>query len=326
MKPSRRSSFARRDSNLALLSAILAGAVIAFALLLLVVQRVDPETGTRLRGATADALSPIISVVRAPIEGVKRLGSFMRDHFNVVDRNRALEAEVKKARADSARAAQLEMDLERMEALIEMRRPERRVVAGAVASAVSADAGRRYAIISAGLSQGVRARMPVIAAEGLAGRVVDVGQQAARIMLLTDVESRVPVKVLRTGWTGLAVGNGGTLLEFQFDIASGTDSIREGDRLVTSGDGGLFPPGIPVAVIINTKSSPPMARAMANPTGLGRVMVEAPWLAPLVVVAAEPALSEADKVVSVPPPATPAAAASTPPARPAVAGPAAARP
>ena len=84
--------------------------------------------------------------------------------------------------------------------------------------------------------------MPVIASGGLAGRVTDVGQGASRMMLLADADSRIPVKVLRTGWTGLAVGTGGTLLDFQFDIASGSDRIRVGDRLVTSGDGGLFPP------------------------------------------------------------------------------------
>lgn len=312
LRPARRTSFARRDSNLALLGALFAGVVLAFALLLLLLQRVNPDLGARMRGATADALSPIISVARAPVEGIRRLGTAIGEHQNVVAENRRLKAELRKAEAQAAETGKLAAEVERMDALIGLRRPERRLVASAVASAVSAGAGQRQAIISAGLSDGVRPRMPVIAAEGLAGRVTDVGQAAARMMLLTDADSRVPVKVLRTGWTGLAVGTGGTLLEFQFDIASGTDKIRVGDRLVTSGDGGLYPPGIPVGVIIDAGSNPPRARPLANPTGLGAVMIEAPWLAPPQPVAVAPAPGEPDRVVPPATPATPAAGTATP--------------
>jgi rod shape-determining protein MreC len=194
-----------------------------------------------------------------------------------------------------------------MEQLVGLHRPERRLVAGAVASAAPASATARTAIINAGLNQGVRPRMPVIAAEGVAGRVTDVGRDAARILLVTDMNSRIPVKVVRTGWTGLAVGTGGMHLQFLFDTASGIDRIRVGDRLVTSGDGGLFPPGIPVAVIIDVRASPPLARPLANPTGLGPVLVEAPWMPPPVFVPTAPAPPEADR------PAAPDGAATPPP-------------
>jgi rod shape-determining protein MreC len=318
LRPARRTSFARRDSNLALLGALVTGIVIAFALLLLLLQRVNPELGSRIRGATADVLSPVILVVRAPVEGVRRLGALAGEHMRVVETNRRLQEELKKASVKASATDVLEAELRQMEGLIALRRPERRLVASAVASAVSAGAGQRQAIISAGLSNGVQPRMPVIASAGLAGRVTDVGRGASRIMLLTDADSRVPVKVLRTGWTGLAVGTGGTLLDFQFDIASGSDTIRVGDRLVTSGDGGLFPPGIPVAVIIDAQANPPRARPLANPTGLGAVMVEAPWLPPPAFVPAPPARAEADRVV--PPPAS---AGGAPAATPAAAAPAA---
>lgn len=320
LRPARRTSFARRDSNLALLGALFAGVVLAFALLLLLLQRVNPELGARMRGATADALLPVISVARAPVEGIRRIGGTIAEHRAVVEENRRLRAELARAEARVAETGKLAAEVKRMDALIGLRRPERRLVASAVASAVSAGAGQRQAIISTGLSDGVRPRMPVIAAEGLAGRVTDVGQAAARVMLLTDADSRVPVKVLRTGWTGLAVGTGGTLLEFQFDIASGTDRIRVGDRLVTSGDGGLYPPGVPVGVIVDATSNPPRARPLANPTGLGAVMVEAPWLAPPVMVPAAPAPGEPDR------PVAPAAAAGAAPPTPAAPTPSAPTP
>jgi rod shape-determining protein MreC len=239
--------------------------------------------------------------------------------MRVVERNRRLEAELKDASRRAANADALALEVKRMESLIGLRRPERRLVASAVASSVSANGGTRTAILSAGLTDGVRPRMPVIAADGLAGRVTDVGRNASRMMLLTDISSRVPVKVVRTGWTGIAAGTGGTRLDFIYDIASGADRIRVGDRLVTSGDGGLFPPGLPVAVIVEADASPPRARPLANPTGLGAVMVEAPWLPPPAFVPAPPARAEADRPVTAPP------AAATSPATPPPAAPAPAR-
>ena len=296
----RRTSFARRDSNLALLGALLSGVVLALALLLLLFSRINPDQGASLRGATLDALSPLLAVTHAPVEAVRRLGAAIGDHMQVVERNRALQASLKTATRKANNAEALAAEVKRLEALLHLRRPERRLVASAIASASSGNAGMRSAIINAGLSDGVRPRMPVIAADGLAGRVTDVGSHAARLMLLTDANSRVPVKVLRTGWTGLAIGTGETTLRFAFDISSGIDRIRVGDRLVTSGDGGLFPPNVPVAVVTDITSDPPRARPLANPTGLGAVMVEAPWLPPPDFVPATPAPSEPDMPVAAP--------------------------
>lgn len=306
----RRRGFARRDSNLALLAALFTGVILALAMLLLVLQRVNPDLGHQMRGAMADALQPLLSVAQAPVTAARDIGETIGAHWRVVEKNAALEAELAENRAAVARTRLLEQQVRELEALIGLRRPERRLVATTVAAAAPAVATRRTAIIGAGLKDGVRPRMPVIAADGLAGRVTEVGQNAARIMLLTDANSRVPVKVMRTGWTGLAVGTGGTLLEFSYDIASGSDRIRVGDRLVTSGDGGLYPPGIPVAVIINAQASPPRARALANPAGLGSVLVEAPWLPPPEILSVPPAPPEADAPPSParPAPTAPAAA------------------
>lgn len=309
LKPSRRTSFARRDSNLALLGALLAGAVIAFALLLLLVQRVNPEQGSRLHGATADILAPVIAIVRLPFDGARRIGDTIGAHWRVVERNRALEAELVEARARAARADQLAAEVARLESLIGLARPERRIVAAGVASANVASAAQRTATISVGSGDGVRPRMPVIAAGGLAGRVTDTGRHAARILLITDPDSRVPVTVVRTGWTGLAAGTGGSRLDFLFEPVPGPDRLRAGDRLVTSGDGGLFPPGVPVGIIVDAERVPPAVRPLANPASLGPVLVEAPWLPPPAIEPARPAESEADRPA---PPAAVAAASARP--------------
>ena len=295
--------------------------MIAFALLLLFMQQVNPDQGSRLRGAMLDALQPLISVATAPVEAGRRVGRLIGDYIGVAETNRALQAELALARKEAARAEGLAQENRRMEALLKLRRPERRLVASGMAAASSATAASRSATISVGSRDGVAPRMPAIAAEGLAGRVTDVGTGSSRVMLVTDANSRVPVKVLRTGWTGLAVGTGGARLDFIYDIASGADQLRVGDRLVTSGDGGLFPPGIPVAVLIDVTSSPPRARPLANPAGLGPVMVEAPWLpppsfVPTPLAVPEPDLAPAAVVPSAAPAARTVGTGAAPAARP----------
>ena len=314
LRHSRRSSFARRDSNLALLGAVLTGAVLAFALLLLLVQPVNPGFGTSLRGATADGLAPLIAIARAPADMVQGAGRLVGEHMQVVARNRELQQQLQAASKRAAASGRLADENARLERLLRLRRPERRLVASAMASQVAANGGERTAILSAGQRDGIRPRMPVLAADGLAGRVTDVGRIASRMLLITDGSSRVPVRVQRTGWTGLAIGNGGTLLEFSFDIASGTDRLRVGDQLLTSGDGGLFPPGIPVAVIVDTEQTPPLARPLANPAGLGVVTIEAPWLSTPDFLDLPPAGDEADLPAAAAPPVPPAlpATAATP--------------
>ncbi|MFN7176936.1 MAG: rod shape-determining protein MreC [Thermaurantiacus sp.] len=300
LRPARRSSFARRESNLRLIAALLTGGVIAFALFLLLLQRVDPEQAGRIRGAGADVLAPVHALVSAPVRIMQRAADQVGDHFRTVERLRTAEAELEQARRRAAEADTLAAEVRRLEGLLGMQRPERRVVATARVSAAPAHAASQTAIIGAGLSHGVQPQMPVLAADGLAGRVTDVGLAAARILLLTDAASRVPVRVQRTGWTGLAVGTGGRLVEFQTDM-SGLERIRPGDMLVTSGDGGIFPPGIPVAVIVDAEASPPRARPLANPAGLGIVSVEASWLPPPSFVPAPAAVPEPDRE---PPPAS----------------------
>lgn len=314
LRPARRSSFARRDSNLRLIAALLTGGVIAFALFVLLLQRADPERASRLRGAGADILAPVHAIVAAPVRLLRAGADRVADHLQTVERLRAAEAELVEARRRAGEAELLAAEVERLEGLLAMRRPERTVIATARVSAAPAHAASRTAIISAGITQGVRPQMPVIAAEGLAGRVTDVGLAAARILLLTDATSRVPVRVQRTGWTGLVVGTGSPLLEFQTDIL-GVEGVQVGDRLVTSGDGGIYPPGVPVAVIVDTQRSPPRARPLANPAGLGAVNVEAPWLPPPSFVPAPPAEAQPDREIApAPPPAPPPAPAATGPA------------
>ncbi|MFZ5536205.1 MAG: rod shape-determining protein MreC [Pseudomonadota bacterium] len=113
---------------------------------------------------------------------------------------------------------------------------------------VKGDARRRMILINRGSRDGVFVGQAVLAAEGLLGQVVHVGPRTAEVLLLTDDTHAIPVRIARTGQRAIARGTGqGERMEI-LHLPNNAD-VREGDLLVTSGLGGTFPAGYPVASV-----------------------------------------------------------------------------
>lgn len=273
--PSRRSA-SRREQNLALIGAVVSGAVIAVGVLMLLIDRVNPDQGSHLRGAALDVTTPVWSVVRAPVDGLARLNGDVSDYFDAIDKNRALAVELQASRAAAQQAGALAAENRQLRGLMKVVEPQVRLIATARLAGASSGGALRSAVISAGSRDGVRPGQPVRAASGLIGRTLETGGHAARVLLLTDPASRVPVIVERTGQAALVTGTNSPQVEVR-DRISDDVPLRIGDRLVTSGDGGIFPPGIPVAVVSRV-AEPPLARLVADPHGVGLVSVETAYL------------------------------------------------
>lgn len=308
----RRSSAMRREQNLALVGAVVTGAVIASGLLLLLVARVNPDAGARMRGAMLDIVTPIWSIVRLPFDGGARALGLAGDYIGAVDRNRQLTADLAKAEAQLQKAAADRLALKQLQKLMNVRQPDRKAILTTRIAAATSGSVVRTAMLAAGSRDGVVVGMPVIAAAGLIGRTIEVGNHATRVLLLTDPASRIPVVVQRTGQAGLAVGSNRPALELR-DRVGPEVPLQAGDRLVTSGDGGVFPPGIPVGSIIASGSGTPQVRPATTPLGAGFVTIEAAWLPlppePAVPVSDTPVPIEARRAT---PAAKPAKAAGIP--------------
>jgi rod shape-determining protein MreC len=322
----RGSSASRRDRNLALVRRVASAAVVMAGLLILVGSRIDPAQGGVLRAAALDVSAPVWRAARAPFDWIGRAGDYVGDYFFAVGRNRELEAQLlRHRRLEQHRAALLRENrqLKRLLGVVEPKRGWSRVLPIAGASSGSYV---RSAIVSGGRGAGLRVGQPVRSPEGLVGRVVEVGSNASRVLLLGDASSRVPVRVERTGFPALVVGINAARLEVRY-MAPTTDRLRVGDRLVTSGDGGIYPPDVPVGVVTTVAGEHVLARPYARAEALGYVLVEQPYLPPPAPVTAPasatpqpPALPSATRIVTPPPgtlpvaqPATaPAAAASAP--------------
>lgn len=174
--------------------------------------------------------------------------NYVRGYFFAVSENRQLKAELREARRWRDVALALSDTNDRYKALLKLKTdPPIPMVAGrTVIDSRGPFANSRLANV--GLEAGIKAGNPVMSETGLVGRVVGVAKGASRILLLTDIASRTPVMIDRTNARAILTGDGGP--NPKLDYLRGKDPVKQGDRVVTSGDGGVFPRGLPVGVAV----------------------------------------------------------------------------
>jgi rod shape-determining protein MreC len=282
-------SFSRRERNRALFSAIGSALALFAGLVLLLMSRADPAQGRGLRAAALDGVAPVWAWTKVPIEWAQGIADDVAAYFAAVDRVRELEARMERLKRLREERDALRRENAQLKAMLRVVEPAGRWSRTVAIAGASSGSYVRSAVVAGGRAEGLRVGQPVRIDTGLVGRVVETGQHAARVLLLTDMSSLVPVRVVRTGKPAIVAGVNEALLEVRY-VAPTDGPLKVGDRLVTSGDGGVFPPDVPVAVVTGFKGELPVARPVARMQGLGYVTVEAPWLPPL------------------PPPADPAAA------------------
>lgn len=193
-----------------------------------------------------DAAAAAGSIVTAPVRWVQSLttdaGALVKG-ASEVERLRAENAELKILR-DNARAMAERLD--RYEALLKM--PPEPFSAGVSARLVGESRGpfARGALANAGSSRGVRPDFVAVSENGLVGRVISVGEASARVLLLTDANSRVPVMGEKTRARAILTGDGTAAP--RLILLADPAGLEVGERLVTSGDDGVIPRGIAVGV------------------------------------------------------------------------------
>ena len=269
----RRSGFSRRAQYGLFLGYVVAvgGALIAVALLLL--STLNPPAFAVVRGAFSELVTPIASGADGVRRGLSGVPSGIGSFWGVREENARLKAELEANKTLIEHARVVTRDNRRLRALVKLRdRVADPVVAARIVYA-SGSSTRRFATLNAGSWQGVRAGQPVRGPDGLIGRVVEVSPNTARILLVLDPESVVPVRRIRDGLPAIAAGRG----DGQLEIRSAGEAqvlFEPGDTFVTSGTGGLFPPNIAVAVALERGRDTTNARATASPDMLDYALVQ----------------------------------------------------
>ena len=273
----RRTGFSRRRQYGLFLGYVLAiaGAVVGAALLLL--STFDPAAFSALRMGAAAVTTPLSSGLSGVADWFVAVPANIGEHFRVKGENARLRAELKRSETLVLRARTIGYDNRRLRTLLAVRDRATAPVVTARLVSSSASSARRFALLNAGRWSGIRPGMPVIGPTGLVGRIVEAGPNAARVLLVSDPASIVPVRRVRDGLAAVATGRGDGDVDIR---AVATTDVRfgAGDLFVTTGTGGLYPPNLPVAQVMRAGSDQVAARVFAHPDTLDFALVTEPFV------------------------------------------------
>lgn len=215
-------------------------------ILLFGISSLNPATLQDVRIAATDALAPAIAAVNKPAQ-------IAADYVSAVSGIGTLHEEVERLRQENIRlrewhnaAMSLQAENVRLADLLKLKLPE---PTGYISARVISDAGNTFAqsvLVLAGEADGVVKGQAVLSGDGLVGRVIEVGNKASRILLLTDINSRVPVVIEGVETRAILAGQNHPYP--RMDHLPPDHKVQTGQRVVTSGHGGLFMPGMPVGL------------------------------------------------------------------------------
>ena len=269
----RRPGYSRRAQYGIFTGYVIAVLGVVVGLVVLVTSLINPEAFSFARSSAAEVARPLGQAGakgRASGQGVfGAIGAY----FNAGQQNADLRREVDAARASAISMQSLQDENRRLKALLGIIDPARKPVATVHLIGSTASSTRRFAVIDAGLRQGVKPGFPVRAASGLIGRVIEAGPDTARVLLVTDPENVVPVRRARDGLAAFVQGASNGRIDIRL-INMGVNRVRKGDVFVTSGSGGLYPPGIPVAVATEPHRDGATGHLAADPADHEFVIVE----------------------------------------------------
>ena len=269
--------------------AVIAGIVIG--LVLLAVSLVAPKTFQGLRGMALDATAPVTGALYEVTETVEGLSSGAGNYWDAARQNAQLKRERDAMLRRMIEAKAILQENRQLKATLQLR--ERTQEAAAVGRIVgsSFNSPRRFAILSAGKSDGVRVGMPVRSPDGLVGRVIDAGAVASRVLLVSDRANIVPARLLRGGIPVISQGRGDGTVDVR-PLEVGRNPFKRGDIIITSGTGGLYPPLVPIARIVKLDDDGAVAIPLADPANTSFAIVEPPYEPAAVAAEGSPAPGE----------------------------------
>lgn len=275
----RRPGFSRRAQYGLFTTYVVAVAGLILGLLLLVTARVDPEGHAAVQQRASDVFAPVSSAARAALSGMGSVGEHILAYVDAGSKNRALERDLARTKARLFEAEQANLENRRLKRLLSLNDRLGQPVASARLVSSTGALSKRYATLDAGWPDGIKAGMPVIGPEGLVGRVVQAGRTSSRVLLIIDAGAVVPMKRLADGLPVLANGLGDGRLELR-PLAGGGTPLRPRDVFVTSGAGGIYRPGIPVAMALKQTRDGAIGRPLADPARFDFARIEPEYVVP----------------------------------------------
>ncbi|MEX1148248.1 MAG: rod shape-determining protein MreC [Sphingomonadales bacterium] len=226
---------------------------VVVSVVLLVVGRVEPRFLERARELATDGAAPILDLASRPVGAATDLTVWVENIIYLHRENQRLRIENERLHDWQTAAETLAVENERLRVLAGLNGAE----AGEVTTArIIGQAGGKFVqsvLINAGTRDGVARNQTVADGNGVLGRIISVGRHSARVLLVNDLNSRIPVKILPDGVNAILIGD--NRRDPQITFLPAETEINPGDWVVTTGHGGTFPPDMAVGRILETVGS-----------------------------------------------------------------------
>ncbi len=227
---------------------ILVGLLVFLLFAVFLLWRIDSPRVERFRAQVVDALVPNMEWALVPVTKAAGIVEGFESYARLAEQNQELRRELQQMKAWREAALQLEQENAKLRDLNNVRLNARLSYVTGVVLTDSGSPFRQSVLLNVGARDGLVDGWAAMDGLGLVGRIAGVGEETARVILLTDSSSTIPVTVQPSGQTALLTGDNSIAPPISF--IENVDEVRPGDRVVSSGDGGVFPAGLLVGEVI----------------------------------------------------------------------------
>lgn len=204
--------------------------------------RIDSPRAERYRAALVDRVVPSFSWALAPVNALGGMVQDFRSYKNIYEQNKELRSELRQMKTWKEAAVQLEQENAKLRDLNKVRLDPKLTYVSGVVLADSGSPFSQSVLLNVGSRDGILDGWATTDGLGLVGRIAGVGLNTARVILVTDSNSRIPVTIQSAGQRGILTGDNSAAPPIEF--LEDPDQVRPGDRVISSGDGGVFPAGL----------------------------------------------------------------------------------
>jgi rod shape-determining protein MreC len=227
---------------------ILIGLVVLVLFAVFLLWRIDSPRVERFRAQVVDALVPNMEWALVPVTKTVGLIEGFESYARLAEQNKELRRELQQMKAWKEAALQLEQENAKLLDLNNVRLDAHLSYVTGVVLTDSGSPFRQSVLLNVGARDGLVDGWAAMDGLGLVGRISGVGEQTSRVILLTDSSSRIPVVIQPSGQTALLHGDNSATPPLEF--VESLDEVRPGDRVISSGDGGVFPAGLLVGEVV----------------------------------------------------------------------------
>ena len=231
------------------------------AFLFILLSKVDSPVVDKANHFVINITGPIMQVVALPSRFIHRIYTYFYDISHIYADNRALRVENKQMMMLQNKVRTLEVENQLLERLLNYVPPQDATFMSAKIIAESGDSFTHTLLVYVG-DEAVKKGQIVLGDESVIGRIDAVSGKYAKVILVTDINSKIPIVVERTRVRGILSGNNTALPQLMFTRS--TSDIQEGDVIVTSGVGGMFPSGLPIGFVNSIKNGVIDVETMAD--------------------------------------------------------------